>query len=363
VRRIHLCEPGWDIALADELHRVFPESRHQTLLPGWLESQLSPQDASLTPCVALATQCLPNPVDVAASSISKWVQLLGGAVIDRLRKHTCPWRLHVFSHYGSEEASGTRRCELIRQGLAEFLSKKQRRLLRTLQKCDMSAAWHPDEALVQLALATPTRGALSCCFAAERHILRRVLSRFPEGVVMIPPDPRAPSRAFRKLAEVELRLATPIAAGETCVDLGSSPGGWAYIALARGANVLAIDRSPLRDDLMAHPRLSFLKRDAFKYQPDTPVDWLLSDVVSFPPRIVELLDRWLDQGLCRRFCVTIKFRGADDYPKLEDVKRLLTGHNVDFCLRRLTANRNEVTAYGFQVAYGSTTAQHPAIAC
>ena len=82
----------------------------------------------------------------------------------------------------------------------------------------------------------------------------------------------------------------------------------------RRARVVAIDRSPLRPDLMANPALTFLRGDAFKYQPPETVDWLLCDVIAFPQRIIDLLQTWIAGRWCRRFCVTIKFRGNAEYP-------------------------------------------------
>ena len=113
------------------------------------------------------------------------------------------------------------------------------------------------------------------------------------------------------------------------------------------AQVTAIDRSPLREDLMHHPRLRFVQADAFKYVPEEPVDWLLSDVIAFPARSLELLETWLSRRWCRQFCVTIKFRGQEEYSRLEQCKSLLDSLGTEYCLHRLTHNRNEVTAYGY----------------
>jgi hypothetical protein len=44
--------------------------------------------------------------------------------------------------------------------------------------------------------------------------------------------------------------------------------------------------------------------------------------------------------------VTIKFRGEEEYARLESIKRLLETQAADFELRRLTSNKNEVTAFG-----------------
>ncbi|HQU46336.1 MAG TPA: SAM-dependent methyltransferase, partial [Pirellulales bacterium] len=297
------------------------------------------------PCVAFAAQCLPDALGVSATSVSQWAAQTGQWLIERLRGHAGPWRLHVFCVPTTERRVTPARCRYIEQGIAELLRKKQRRLLRTWNR-DPRPLPTPDEWLVQFGLRTSTAGYGSAVDSGRWHDWRRCVSRFPGGVVGVAGDRQAPSRAFAKLAEVELRLARPILAGETCVDLGSSPGSWAYWALRRGAHVVAVDRSPLRADLMRHDHLTFLQGDAFRYQPAEPVDWLLCDVVAFPSRILELVQRWLARGWCRHFCVTIKFRGQGDYAKIEPLKASLSAGGHDFYLRRLTANKNEVTLFG-----------------
>lgn len=346
MRCLWTCEPDWEEALLAELGSTAVGSL-AAIAPGWIERRSSElHTASKPPCVALATQCLPDAADLVAPSISIWACQCGEWLIERLRDHPGPWRFSAFSHFPPGDVSGRRRCELIEASLREFLRRKQRRLLRTLI-ADPAAPWREHETLIQLGLRDATRGAISCCTADLRRRLRRVVSRFPGGEVQSADEPDAPSRAFRKLAEVQRRLDRPIAAGERCVDLGSSPGSWAWLALRNGATVTAVDRSPLREDLMHNGRLQFVRGDAFKHVPETPVDWLLCDVIAFPQRSIELLATWLSNRWCRQFCVTIKFRGRDDYGRLAESKQMLDAAGAEYCLRRLSSNGNEVTAYGF----------------
>ena len=44
-----------------------------------------------------------------------------------------------------------------------------------------------------------------------------------------------------------------------------------------------------------------------------PIDWLFSDVVCYPARLLALVERWLAAGTCRRFVCTIKFQGETDH--------------------------------------------------
>ena len=228
--------------------------------------------------------------------------------------------------------------------MPQLLRKKRRHLLRTLEASE--APFRETTSLVQLLLTAPDAGFLSVATAPLSWHLRRCVWPFPKGEVPVASDKAAPSRAFAKLVEAEQRLGLRIAAGETCVDLGACPGSWSYVALNRGARVIAVDRSPLREDLMANPRMAFHSGDAFKFTPDATVDWLLCDVIAAPERSVELVLNWVRSRRCRRFIVTIKFKGDGDYAKLEPLKHTLPSLCEEFFLTRLCANKNEACVAG-----------------
>jgi 23S rRNA (cytidine2498-2'-O)-methyltransferase len=97
---------------------------------------------------------------------------------------------------------------------------------------------------------------------------------------------------------------------------------------------------------MAHSRLEFHRGDAFRFELDRRVDWLLCDVIAAPERSIELLLRWLRKRLAARFVVTIKFKGTGDYAMLEPLKHALPSLCQEVYLMRLSANKNEVCAFG-----------------
>lgn len=346
-RHVFTSIPGQEELLVEELKRVFPTSHHEVLRRGWVESELSAAGFARTPIVCFALQALPLAERVRAASISAWARLIAEWIIERLTQCVAPFRLHVFCVEEAGAEVRARRCALIAESVHEILRRRQKRLL-VHEMRDFSLPFDNREHLFQVGLETPTTGFRSHASPVVRAEFGQSLSRFPGGYLEIPIDRAPPSRAYLKLLEAEMRLGSFISAGERCVDLGSAPGGWSYIALKRGASVTAVDRSPLRADLMRHPALHYVQGDGFSYSPpEPPVDWLLCDIVAFPPRIIELIGRWLKQKWCRRFCVTVKFRGATDYPLLEELKQILTHRAKEFELRRLLHNKNEVTAYGF----------------
>ena len=330
-----------DQFLLEELRRSGPGETHEAKPGGLVFTELNLQPEA-PPTFVFARQFLPNVEERQADSVSQWVGRVVGPIALRLPEGQ-PWLLHVVSAYGSGPA-GRNRCRLIREGVREWLQRKRRRLLRSLQT--EHSAFSPAHSLVQVLLTAPDHGFISVAPAPLPFMLRRLVSPFPKGEIPIASDKAAPSRAFAKLVEAELRLGRCIGPGETCVDLGASPGSWSYVALHRGARVIAVDRAPLRADLMRHPSLVFRKGDAFGFKPEAPVDWLLCDVIAAPERSIGLLIDWLRERRTRRFIVTIKFQGREDYAKLEQLKHALPRLCGEHFLTRLCANKNEACAFG-----------------
>ena len=354
-------------------------------LPGGLIVSWSRSPSLPLPHLAFARQLLPDPLPQRAESIRDWAGRLFEAVADTLPDDQ-PWSLHIEPHYGARtphrigarawhsvrrgwkaEGGGSRlekrpeedmqpdagrhRCQLIREALTELLQKKRRHLLRQLRR--EPAPFTAKDSLVQLLLTTPEEGFISTATAPQPFEQRHLISPFPKGELPVAVDKAAPSRAFAKLVEAELRLGRGIRAGETCMDLGASPGSWTYVAISRGARVLAVDRSPLREDLMRSRRVDFRPGDAFRFQAPRPVDWLLCDVIAAPERTAALLLEWLRRGWCRHFVVTLKvgkgqMTGGErcGMEVLADFKRELPPLTHELFLTRLCANKREVCAFG-----------------
>ena len=147
----------------------------------------------------------------------------------------------------------------------------------------------------------------------------RCSSPFPAGVIEFEEDREGPpSRAYLKLWESLVRLRRLPKPGERCLDAGASPGGWTWAISRLGAEVIAVDRAPLDARVLSMPGVSFIQHDAFTLRPEEigPVDWLFSDVICYPPRLYEWIEKWLNSGLCKNFVCTIKMQGAVDFDTL-----------------------------------------------
>lgn len=329
-------DEGCERFLLDELHRALPSGTHRAMLGGVRT------DAPLTTPWTFCRQAFPNAVDVEAPSINAFADHVLNAAMQHLPRGQ-PWRLEVQPDYG-EGAAGQNRSRLIVESLRERLAKKQRSLLRSLVASE--APWSAEESFIQLRLLSPEQGILSVSVAPEPLAALCNVWPFPKGEVPVAVDKSAPSRAFAKVIEAEHRLGVKISVGETCVDLGASPGSWSYVVMQRGARVTSIDRSELREDLMRSPRVRFVQGDAFKYVPEAPVDWMLCDVIAAPDRNIAVLLDWLRAGRMKKFIVSIKFLGHEQYSLLDPLKPILMEACSTLVLTRLCANKNEVCAAG-----------------
>lgn len=141
-------------------------------------------------------------------------------------------------------------------------------------------------------------------------------SPFANGQVAFVQDKAGPpNRAYLKLWEALVRLGRWPGPGERCLDLGASPGGWTWVLARLGAEVVAVDKAPLDPRVAAMPGVAWRGDSAFALEPSDvgAVDWLCSDIVCYPDRLLRLVETWRASGLVRNFVCTIKFQGATDH--------------------------------------------------
>jgi 23S rRNA (cytidine2498-2'-O)-methyltransferase len=133
-----------------------------------------------------------------------------------------------------------------------------------------------------------------------------------------------PSRAYLKLWEALCVLGEWPKQGEATMDLGSCPGGWTWVLASLGANVLSVDRAPLEPNIEAMPGVNFKKGDAFQVLPSNtpPADWLCSDVICAPEKLLELVKVWIEADAAKRFVCTLKFQGEADPAVVEAFRQL-----------------------------------------
>jgi 23S rRNA (cytidine2498-2'-O)-methyltransferase len=144
----------------------------------------------------------------------------------------------------------------------------------------------------------------------------RCSSPFANGEVSFVEDRTGPpNRAYLKLWEALVRLRRWPRPGERCLDLGAAPGGWTWALARLGAEVVAVDKAPLDAKVAAMSGVTWRGESAFALEPAAigPVDWLFSDIVCYPARLLRLVEKWRASGLVKTFVCTVKFQGATDH--------------------------------------------------
>lgn len=174
-----------------------------------------------------------------------------------------------------------------------------------------------------------------------------VFPAFEMGRIHFHETPAAPSRAYLKLWEAFTLHTEAPAKGQSCVDLGSCPGGWTWVLANLGCRVWSIDKAPLDPKVEKMNGVTSVKKDAFSLKPEqalklfgvkTPLDWLFSDIICDPKRLLELVQAWIAAGATKNFLCTIKFKGHTDFETLD--KFLQIPNSRAF---HLNHNKHEVT--------------------
>ncbi len=289
----YLAAEGFEDSLADELGR-----RGVTIATWHGRLALSP-DAPVH--AAWALDIWTDPREIEAPSVK--------AAADALRALQRNW--------GAYAAGLHRRMGLIQERLPPV--KARPLVFPSLPPASHLGAWTllaPDRLL-----ASPTKSSPFVngeCLFIEDHI-------------------GPPSRAYLKLWEALTRFGRYPKPGETCFDLGASPGGWTYVLASLGANVTAVDKAPLDPGVAAMPGVSERLDSAFAMAPE-PVDWLCSDIIAYPDRLLALVRKWIDARAARHIVCTIKFQGPTDHDAAEAFAAIPGGQVI-----HLFHNKHELT--------------------
>jgi 23S rRNA (cytidine2498-2'-O)-methyltransferase len=272
----YLAAEGFEPELAEELRRA---GRRVEAWHGRLALSPDPPGPA-----AWALDVWTDPREVAAPSVK--------AASDALRAMQRNWSAYLAAHH--------RRGALVAERLPPVKAKPL--VFPEAAPTSHLGAWTllaPDRLL-----ASPTK-----------------TSPFVNGEVAFVEDREGPpSRAYLKLWEALTRLGRHPAPGERCLDLGASPGGWTWALAKLGARVEAVDKAPLDPAVAAMPGVTMRTGSAFGLEPlqEAKVDWLFSDVICYPARLLALVRRWIAAEAARNLVCTVKFQGSTDHDVLAE---------------------------------------------
>lgn len=222
----------------------------------------------------------------------------------------------LWTHFPS---SHIRRAQLIQEKLP-YLSAKKIAFPSLLPKAPLGAWTLLDEDTLAAASRTD--------------------SPLPHGEFHFEERKEPPSRAYLKLWEVFTRMGRFPKPGDICLEVGASPGSWSWVLANLGAKVIAVDKAPLAAPIAELPNITFLKKDAFSLHPkDFPkVDWIFSDVICYPEKLLSWIQLWLQVGNCQNFICTLKFQGDANYEIVQEFEKI-----PGSAISHLFHNKHEIT--------------------
>ena len=171
-------------------------------------------------------------------------------------------------------------------------------------------------------------------------------SCIPAGTVQFVEDhENPPSRAYLKIQE-GLTMAKVLFDAELpdgssrCFEAGACPGGWTWVLVGLGSSVYAVDRAELAPSLMKNPKVKFQAHDAFTLKPKDvgACDWVFSDVICYPERLLQWIREWLESGLTKKMICTINMQGAINWDTVAEFVAIPDSRVV-----HLNYNKHELT--------------------
>ena len=293
----YTCRHGFEATLVAELARS--DVTASARLPGLVSVAGTGLGLSMDPVYAL--QVLPRAREVSAPSVSALTRGVLGMIDDEITSCTLDdlqrGTLHVHAMVppmlkGTQNARGRGRAEAVAAMVREALRKRYA-CARGVGKGASPSPPTARRALLQLLLLDQST-ALASLSLSSRAPPGGVWPNWRNvaGLADVDLDGPMPSSAYRKLLEAFACADAKPAAGATAVDLGASPGGWTAALRRIGVTTTSVDRAPLAPSMMADAGVHFVRGDAFTFAPDRPVDLMVSDVIAYPERVPELLDRW-----------------------------------------------------------------------
>lgn len=184
-------------------------------------------------------------------------------------------------------------------------------------------------------------GAFALLSEKELIYSSQTKSPLPFGEIQFVEDKETPpSRAYLKLWELFTLYGLKPQQGWKVIDVGSCPGGWTWVLQTTGCHVVSVDKAPLDPKIAQLPHIEFRQESAFGLRPQHvgELDCFYSDIICYPEKLYELVMRWRESGLVKRFVCTIKFQSETDYVTMEKFKQI-----PDSQIIHLSCNKHEVT--------------------
>lgn len=209
------------------------------------------------------------------------------------------------------------------------------------QKLPVNRLAQADEAVLDVVIVEPNQWWFGF------HYATTPAQRWPGGVPLIDSNVDCASRAYLKLQEGLLWSGIRIAPEDTCVEIGSAPGGACQLLLEKGARVIAVDPAEMDPAILANEKLTHWKcrgREVRKREL-RETRWLLADLNVAPAYTIDTVaEIAMSQHVrhLRGMLLTLKLADLEMIEQVPDMIQKVK--EIGFKVvrtRQLAFNRNE----------------------
>ncbi|ANS74635.1 SAM-dependent methyltransferase [Paenibacillus yonginensis] len=219
-------------------------------------------------------------------------------------------------------------------------------------KDGIEAGWDPEPE--QTKLVVRDADFVLSVYAAEETVYAGIstpaanLSDWNGGAVRFQREEGQISRAKFKLLEAERTFGIGFSEFRNALDIGAAPGGWTSFLLERGLTVTAVDPADMNPELLKHPNLTYIKKNADSVAFDqNQFDLLVCDM-SWSPKltarlVIDLLYSLVPGGTA---VVTIKLLSKKPLALIKEIQEMYTDARMQIIqAKQLFHNRDEITLY------------------
>ena len=176
----------------------------------------------------------------------------------------------------------------------------------------------PDDRIFDVMLVEPNQWWLGYHYATTNP------GRWPGGVPKIDTNIEVVSRAYFKTQEALLWLGIQLGDSDTCVEIGSAPGGSCQFLLETGAKVIGIDPAEMEPEILEHPNFTYIRRRGHevKKRDLKSAKWLFADLNIVPKYTFDTVSEIVNSAHIdlRGMFLTMKLT---DWKMVEQIPRLM----------------------------------------